>query len=820
MVEICHPKNLHMTRTTSLLAIFLSALLPLISFAQSRHGSISGTVLTSDGQPAEGVSIQLVKTSWGSITDEKGNFRIQGVRAGTYTIKVSAVGTGAEEQPVTVTTGETLHLHFQLKVNANELEEVTVSSHRLNRENSIAAKIPLRYLENPQVYSSVGMELMKQQNITNFDDAIRNVPNMSRTWESTGRTGDGGAYFSLRGFEAQSALTNGLPTRTSGNLDPANIEEIQVLKGPSGTLFGGSFYSYGGLINTITKKPYFHTGGEFTYQFGSFGLNRFSIDVNTPLSKTEKIALRVNAAYHSENSFQDAGYKKSFFLAPSLAYQVNDRLSFQFMAEFLEEERAVAPVFFNSDRFSPLDFKNISELDLNPKLSFTSNDLTIKNPRANFQAQMMYKLSSAWTSQTAVSRNTVRSNGIYSYIWDDVAGDNWFGQWFTNANSQTVSTDIQQNFTGDFHLGRFRNRMVVGLDYFNTSVVDNGSGWAWARNVTPQGDVNYIEPYTGEASSPVYLTRAAIDNLLASQEPGHSNVGNNNYAAYISDVFNITDNLMVMASLRLDYFDSKGEKSTAEDDYNQWALSPKFGLVYQVVPDRVSLFGNYMNAFINVNPRIAADADGSNPHVKSFKPEQANQWEAGAKLNLLQEKLEATLSYYDIKVSNRVTPMANNPNDYTQGGKVGSKGIEFELRAYPAKGLSMTAGFSNGKTQVISGNGSDFYAEKGRVIGGQGPGTLANLWVHYSIPSGKAKGLGFGIGGNYADRYLVIDNSNTGQFFLPSYTLLNAAISYTTRHFRFGLNGNNLSNKQYYIGYWSTNPQKKFNAVASIAYKF
>lgn len=811
---------MYMTKTLSILVLLAAVFLPFKPMAQIRHGSVSGAVITSDGQPAEGVSVQLVKTSWGSITDEKGNFRIQGIRPGVYTIKVSAVGTSAEEQSITVTAGEMLRLQFQLKVNANELEEVTVSSHRLNRENTVVAKMPLRNLENPQVYSSVGTELMKQQNITSFDDAIRNVPNMSRTWESTGRPGDGGAYFSLRGFEAQSSLTNGLPTRTSGNLDPANIEEIQVLKGPSGTLFGGSFYSYGGLINTITKKPYFHTGGEFTYQFGSFGLNRFAIDVNTPLSKTEKIALRVNAAYHSENSFQDAGYKKSFFLAPSLAYQVNDRLSFQFMAEFLEEERAVAPVFFNSDRWSPLDFKNIAELNLNPKLSFTSNDLTIKNPRLNFQAQMQYKLSSSWTSQTAVSRNAVRSNGIYSYIWDDVAGDNWFGQWFTNVNNHTVSTDIQQNFIGDFHLGRFRNRMVVGIDYFNTSIVDGGSGWAWGRNVTPQGDVNYIDPATGDEATPVYLTRAAVDQLLAPLEPAHSNVSNNNYAAYLSDVLNITDNIMVMASLRVDHFDSKGERSTSDDDYNQWALSPKFGLVYQVIPDRVSLFGNYMNAFINVAPQMAADVNGSNPHIKSFRPEQANQWEAGAKLNLLQEKLLATLSYYDIKVSDRVMPMAGNPNDYTQGGKVGSKGFEFDLHAYPAKGLSMIAGFSTGKTQVISGNGTDFYAEKDRVIGGQGPATLANLWVNYVIPAGKAKGLGFGIGGNYADRYLVIDNSQTGQFFLPAYTLLNAAVSYNTQRFRFGLNGNNLLNKQYYIGYWSVNPQKKFNAIASIAYKF
>ncbi|WP_353719804.1 hypothetical protein [Dyadobacter sp. 676] len=126
------------------------------------------------------------------------------------------------------------------------------------------------------------------------------------------------SYFALCGFDAQPTLYNGLPGLTSGNLDPANVEEIQVIKDPSGTLFGGAFYSYGGMINTITRKPFHQFGGEIAYNAGSFGLNRVTADVNAPLSKADRIALRVNTAYHSENSFQDAGFKKPFFVAPAL----------------------------------------------------------------------------------------------------------------------------------------------------------------------------------------------------------------------------------------------------------------------------------------------------------------------------------------------------------------------------------------------------------------------------------------------------------------------------------------------------------------------
>src|SRR6201999_4346971 len=116
--------------------------------------------------------------------------------------------------------------------------------------------MPLKSIENPQVYSTVSSDLLKQQAITNFDDALKNVPGVHKLWESTGRGyGDGTSYFSLRGFEAQATMVNGLPGLTSGSLDPANIERIEVIKGPSSTLFGSSIVSYGGLINTVTKRP-------------------------------------------------------------------------------------------------------------------------------------------------------------------------------------------------------------------------------------------------------------------------------------------------------------------------------------------------------------------------------------------------------------------------------------------------------------------------------------------------------------------------------------------------------------------------------------
>lgn len=800
--------NKKITQLTLLFLFFAS-----LAFAQ--NASISGKIKTSDGNAAEAVSISLKGTNKGASSDEDGNYQIKNIKPGTYEIIAFLIGLEKQEQTITLKPGDKLVLNFILKENSAKLNEVVISARNGNKLNSSVAKMPLKNLENPQVYNVVSLETIKLQGITNFDDILRNVPGISRTWESTGRAGDGASYFALRGFEAQPSLYNGLPGFTNGDLDPADIEEIQVLKGPSATLFGANFVGYGGIINTITKKPYFTTGGEVTYTAGSFGLNRITADVNTPLSKTERIALRVNTSYHTENSFQDAGYKKTFFVAPALTYHVNDKLSFNFLAEIFQEERAVAPVFFHTNRADPLTFKNIKELNLDNNQSFTSNDLPIKNPRYNMQGQMTYKISDQWSSQTAISRGTSKSLGYYGYIFGNAEGSNEFEQYIHKENQTTNTSDIQQNFNGDFKIAGLRNRLLVGLDYFNQNVVDNGTGYAFMRYVTPQGAISYADP-----AHPVYATQNSVDSLLAGTGASKSNVSNSTYSAYASNVLNITDALSAMASLRVDHFVSKGEKSDPSDDFNQTAFSPKFGLVYQPVLNKVSIFGNYMNAFLNVAPMQVTDAEGNNPRVKSLKPEHANQYEFGVKTNLFSDKLNATVSYYDIKVSNRVTPTIGNINDYDQRGKVHSKGFEIDVNANPAPGFNLIAGYSHNSTKVAAGDGTDFYNEAGRAPGGQGPQDQANLWATYKFLKGTLKDFGFGVGGNYAGVYKVVDNSVVGVFELPSYTLINASVFYNSNRFRFTFNANNITDKKYYIGYWSVNPQRPVNFTTSFAFKF
>lgn len=680
------------------------------------------------------------------------------------------------------------------------LKEIVVKNQqKYKREKSTTvSKMPLNNIENPQVYNTVTSELLKEQVVTNFNDALKNATGVSRLWESTGRGGDGAEYFSMRGFAVQPTMINGLPGINNGAIDPINVDNIEVIKGPSGTLFGSSLISYGGLINIVTKKPYETFGGEISYNSGSYGLDRVTADVNLPIK--EGASLRINSAYQNENSFQDAGFNKSLFFAPSLSYKVDEKLSFMINTEFSNRNSANAPMIFLS-RYSKLSFNSMNLFEQNYKKSYTSNDLTISNPTFNIQAQMIYKLSNSWTSQTVLSRSASKTDGYYSYLWDSANGDE-FTRFISKRNGQTNATDIQQNFNGDFKIGNLRNRVVIGFDLLNYKIQNGSSGWVG------NGIVSLVNKKdTGD------LTQAGVDKLLVGSFEGNSTAENQVKSAYFSDVLNITDKLSVMVSLRADHFKSIEEKG----DKSQLTFSPKFGVVYQLIKNKVSAFANYMNGFVNILPSTVTNPITGIDNIVTYDPEKANQYEFGLKTNLYKDVISATVSYYNIDVKNKLMNDAAFTTSL-QGGEVESNGFEVSLIVNPTKGLNIIAGYSDNKSEVTKDILDDSYI--GLRPEEAGPEKMANLWANYSITSGTLKGFGFGFGGNYASKYKTLNRRNIGTFELPSYTVLNSALSYNTDKFNITLKANNLLNEKYYAGWSTVTPQRLRSLTAALTYKF
>jgi iron complex outermembrane receptor protein len=794
--------------------------------------SIKGQITLNNNESQENISVVLKGTKSGTTTDESGNYTLKNIKPGTYILKVSSVGYITQEKTVVIKEGDNLTQNFTISSNSEDLSEVVVNGNKKNhfarKNNQQVSRLPLKNLENPQSYTTITGELLKEQVVTNFDDALKNASGITPLWAATGRAGDGAAYYSLRGFPVQPTMVNGLPGLTNGSLDPANIDRVEIIRGPSGTLFGSSLISYGGLINTTTKRPYKTFGGEINYTVGSYGLNRATVDLNTPLNEKKTLNFRINSAYNKQNSFQDAGFRESFFVAPSLSYEVNDKLSFLVNTEFMSNE-STNPTMLFLDRGAPLRVHNINELKYDNERSYTSNELTMKTPSYNIQAQMNYKFSDQWSSQTVFSNSSARSRGNYTYLYEGtqftpITNGIVLARYFTDQDNQSITTDVQQNFNGDFKIGSLRNRIVVGFDYFKRTSSDRSTGYFGNGYVYIGDDLQSFNNFVGQNSNgdTGNLTQAGSDAIIGNSPRNNNSTKQETYSAYVSNVINFTPALSAMLSLRADRF-----MNAKNDGYNQTGFSPKFGLVYQPVLDKVSIFANYMNGFVNVAPGQNRQATITTPLI--FNPEHADQFEVGTKLNLFKDKLYATFSYYNIEVTDQVyvvetpyvdpadptTPQPNNQTTYQDGGQK-NKGFEAEFIANPINGLNIILGYSYNDAVLLKGD-PDFV---GRRSENAGPRNLANLWASYKFTNGFLRGFGLGFGGNYVGDNMIMNRKVSGTFTIPEYTVLNSSLFYSAEKFTITVKLNNIANKEIYDGWSTIHPKDPRAIAASFSYKF
>lgn len=766
--------------------------LGLNTYAQTLSGSISG----KSGEPAVNISVRLDSTMTGTTTDVHGDFILRHIKAGNYTLIASGIGYAPSKIGVVVAEKNNVFLNLKLDPSISTLQEVTVTSyykHPKDRASAIAARLPLANFENPQVVNIVTPRLIIEQGSTDFSSIIRNLPGVTKQWSSVS------PFYSSRGFNTRNYIRNGLTGYSASEPDPVNIELMQAVKGPSGTLFGSSLVSFGGLLNRITKQPFDTTHIEISYQGGSYELSRFTADVNTPLNIDKTVLLRISAARHYEGSFQDAGFVRSTFIAPSLVYKLNDRLSLSFEAEFFAREGTSLPQITPA---GPIQSGSkatgaslTSQLPLDYRRSYGNNSITLKDPNQSFYGQVSYRLSDYWTSQTNLVRSQFKNTGNYLTV-NLLKGDSTLVRNISNyLTSQSTITQIQQNFTGDFKVGRMRNRLVAGFDYYQSIGASstnslNGRG---GRRAFDTLDIRHAMP-NYEALNP-----EAINNKLTGLLPTYTSSLQNSYALYASDVLDLTEALSAMLSLRIDRFENGCSTNLATGvtagKYGQTAWSPKFGLVYQLIKSRLSLFGNYTNGFQNVAP--VTQPDGL---VSTFKPQYGDQLEAGLKTELAGEILSATISYYNIRISNTLRANIDRPNYTVQEGAQFSKGVEIDFFAQPLSGFLVNAGFTYNNSKLTSADGS----VNGLRPTNSGAPKSANWYTSYTIPSGSFKGLGAGFGGNYTDRVIIINNTTNGQFATDAYTLLNGSLFYNRPGYRIGMNLDNLTNRRYYYGGFGT----------------
>ncbi|WP_185216505.1 TonB-dependent siderophore receptor [Sphingobacterium mizutaii] len=807
------------------LTITFLIFIPIILLAQ-QTGLIQGEVYTIDGKPLSYASIRLKDTRYNTAVDETGHFTLN-APAGKYVLQVTYANYTVEEVAVTVESGQTAQVdRITVQSNSTQLREVIVSDIQRNKyarkETQDIARMPLANLENPQAYSVITKELIMETSATDYVSALAQVP---AAVVSNG-VNDSGNGILLRGFTTYNSgmVRNGLPVNTRAVSEIFNLEKVEVLKGPSATLFGAQVTSYGGVVNNVTKKPFESFRGEVSYTTGSFGMNRLTADVNAPLNKDRTALGRFNVMGMTNDGFQNEGKSKAFGFATSLLFKAGAKTTVRLDADLYNSTKPLVAYLRNTNK---LTMSNMKEWDLPYDRSLTSNDIATNRTNINIGAELEHQISENWTSRTSYLYNNAGDKGSV-FMVPMIVDDNRIERRYRIFDDYSLNFSvIQQNFNGSYKVGSVENKVLLGLDatfYTNKNL--------------------YMVPFfaiydTVSVKDQVWkpLTRSEVDLSRGDRSFGDG-IDDSKYnvsSAYLSNVTNISDRFFVMLSARVNRFqqgtiksyspgqpeikDENGkveqratpETYTETEGYTQVNVSPKIGLVYQPIKDKVSIFANYMNSFTNIaaSRGIAnINDDPEKADIIKWKPEQANQIEAGAKFELMDGLINATVSYYNIKVTNRLMEVTTGVN--IQDGEQKSEGFEVDLIANPVRGWNIIAGYGFNENKYVK-------SEEG-VLGktpAWTPKHVANLWTSYKFLDNGVKGLGFGAGFNYVDKVLM---NIADDFYIPSYAVVNGTVFYDQPKYRVGVKLNNIANIKYWDMYGK--PQRPFEFLANLSFKF
>src|SRR5690606_40813849 len=157
------------------------------------------------GHPIPNANVIIQGTNQGTNTNNSGNFTLSNLSAGAYRLEISYVGFRSKTLQTNVTNHQNVDLGTIILVeNSEVLNEVVLEAEQKNKfyqsESEVVSKLPLKDMENPQVYNTIASKLLEEQVVTDFESALKNAPGIYKLWESTVSGCDGVGNIYIRGL--------------------------------------------------------------------------------------------------------------------------------------------------------------------------------------------------------------------------------------------------------------------------------------------------------------------------------------------------------------------------------------------------------------------------------------------------------------------------------------------------------------------------------------------------------------------------------------------------------------------------------------------
>lgn len=656
-------------------------------------------------------------------------------------------------------------------VDKAELEETDPYNSDYRRKSATTAtKTDTPLMQTPMSVQIIPQQILKDQQVIRLEDALKNISGVSRE-QSYGPIYDS---FMLRGFSANASVyRNGLRLAEQ-SFETANLQQIEVLKGPASILYGR--IDPGGMINISTKKPLDSPYYAVEQQFGSYDLYRTTIDATDAITKDKTLLYRLNMAYSDADSFRDFVSKERFFIAPSFTWRPNERfesnVNFEYRHDRFNSDYGIPPL---GNRPAPVPI-SWSSAEKNTQSTLESYTVGLD---WSYKFNQNWKLTNRFLFQQA--------NYQWNELWQGgLSKDTSTGRWLVDRSGLLHGPGTSNNYatnldlTGKFDTFGIKHTALLGFDYYVKERHDYDNNWdpLDAAHAPP---MDLFNPVHGLVSIPNNLPKNAF--WLDESEW---------YGIYFQDQMTLWDKVHLLAGGRYDNATRQSAFASTEaglkptpNDVSE--LNPRVGLLYQPM-QWLSLYGNYVTS-VGVDNGLSADG-------LPLKPEHAQQYEFGMKNEFFNGQLSTSLAYYHIDKLNIAIPDPNNRFFSRSIGAARSQGIELDINGKVTDKLSLIASYAYTDARIT--NDHDSAGGLGNT-GKRLPNVAehsGSVWTKYDISKQFSLGTGVYVAGEREG-----DPANSYQ--MPGYTRWDAMAAY---RFDIGkyrlttqLNVNNILDQQYYL---------------------
>ncbi len=646
---------------------------------------------------------------------------------------------------------------------AGVVDEVVVTgraqTYYLAEDTGFATKTATSFLDIPQSVQVLTRQLIDDQAARETIDLYRSISGVTQ-FSYSGVT--------FRGFRQDQVRYDGVAGDPySGFAIPQlfNVERVDVLKGPTGMLYGGG--EPGGLINYVTKKPKFERDGSWALFAGDDSRYGGSIEATGPLGVTERVAYRLGLFYEDRDIFRNNAGTENALFSSGLAFRTPAEglltLQYDYVDQDLTAHRLrgvpvtdagdfITDIGFNTNESS--DFQRVEahvaqailELPLGERLTSRSTLRYLTNERTQNYHEPRGLLADGRT-MTREFRDQVRENDELSLTVDLVGTVDW---------------------------GGFGHKILFGGDVF---AADSETVSRIARGEA-EGvpNIDILTPVYGVSDPASFTFRPA-------------SVGDTEFrrfGLYLQDQIELSEAWLLLLGVRFDDFEDTNDLSGF--DASDSALSPRAGLIFQP-DDGTTLYASYSEGF---NPQRVSDQEGD--EEGALDPEESAQIELGFKKRWLGGRLQTAVAVYQIVKEN---VRVGNPNDTGIGdgipallqiGEVESTGAEIDVVGDITNRWTLTASYAYNDVEITGGNPNAIRNSIGDAFA-NAPLNTFGLWTRYDFPS-ISSALALGV--DYVDERISLGGQR-----VQSYTIYDASWRSSFAGYELQINVRNLTDKEY-----------------------